>query len=133
MENSSPTRTGPQPKLAAACVSSPVVARAAADAGAGAAGAGAAGARAGAGAIAVAAAGTGLWPLLEAVGSAVAAAEDAMGAVAGAALEGDDVRPAEVGVDAAFVVAATPHPVRDKAPPMAVMIAIFLNKIPLRA
>lgn len=128
MENSSPTRTGPQPKLAAACVSSPVVARAAADAGAG-----AAGARAGAGAIAVAAAGTGLWPLLEAVGSAVAAAEDAMGAVAGAALEGDDVRPAEVGVDAAFVVAATPHPVRDKAPPMAVMIAIFLNKIPLRA
>lgn len=93
---------------------------------------GAAGGGAGAGAMAVvgsAAAGAVVWPLLEAVGSSVAAAEDGTGEATGAALEGDDVRPAEVG---AFVVAARPQPVRDNAPPMAITIAIFLYKIPLR-
>lgn len=130
MENSSPARTGPQPRVVAACVPSAVGAAASLATGSTVTGAAGAGAMAVAGS---AAAGAVVWPLLEAVGSAVGAAEDATGAVAGAALEGDDVRPAEVGVDAAFVVAMTPQPVRDKAPAMVIAIATFLNKIPLRA
>jgi hypothetical protein len=98
---------------------------------AGAAGAAGAGAMAVAGS--VAAAGAAVWSLLEAAGSGVAAAEDVTGAGAGAALDGDDLWPAWLGAEAACVVAATSHAVSDIAPAMVITIAIFLNKIPLRA
>lgn len=131
MENSSPVRTGPQPKAVAACAPSPVVARAWPAAGPGWAGAGAA-ASAGAGVTAAAGAASaeaGVWPLLEAVGAGDAAAEDAVAAAVGAGVAGADARPAEDGADAPLVVGARLQPVRDKAP-MVVMMAIFLNKIP---
>lgn len=134
MENSSPVRTGPQPKAVAACAPSPVVARLWLAGGTTVAGA-AAGAGAGAevtAAAGVAAAEAGVWPLLETVGAGDAAAEDAAAAVVGAALDGADARPAEDWADAPFVVGATPHPVKDKAP-IVITMAIFLNKIPLRA
>ena len=123
MENSSPVRTGPQPKAVAACAPSPVVARlwlagGTAGAGAGAAASAGAGGTAAAG---VSAAEAGVWPLIEAVGAVAAAV--------GAGVAGADARPAEDGSDAPSVVGARPHPVRDKAP-MVVMMAIFLNKIP---
>lgn len=133
MENSSPVRTGPQPRVVAACLPSSVAARLWLAAGSTIPGA--ADARAGAGVTAVAgsaAAEAVVWPLLEAVGSVVATAEDAAAAVVGAALDGADARPAEDGADAPFVVGATPHPVKDKAP-IVITMAIFLNKIPLRA
>lgn len=129
MENSSPVRTGPQPKAVAAWAPSPVVARlwlAGGTTVAGAAASAGAGVTAAAG---VAAAEAGVWPLLEAVGAGDAAAEDAVAAAVGAGVAGADARPAEDGSDAPSVVGARPHPVRDKAP-MVVMMAIFLNKIP---
>lgn len=131
MENSSPVRTGPQPKAVAACAPSPVVARLWLAGGTTVAGA-AAGAGAGAEVTAVAgvaAAEAGVWPLLEAVGAGDAAAEDAVAAAAEAGVADADARPAEDGADAPLVVGARPHPVRDKAP-MVITVAIFLNKIP---